>query len=151
MGESTSIITKSLDEYLWLLENEFLGNPVENSMYNRRVRVTMIPESVEIKTDWFCTSLGLLVGSLILMPTITKSLNIKPAGYNIIFRYYPCYTIWKPKEDIVYQHKQNIVVGEKRSFIVRAYPVGLMQDKLSRQMCYFILAYEKNGETIWLK
>ena len=119
-------------------------------MYDKRVKVSMVPESVEIKQDWFGTALGIVFGSLILMPKGIRSLNLRPIGHDVVFNHYAEYSIWNPERRLS-QYRQNIGLGKERDFVVKAYPVGLIHHERFKSMCYFILAYEQEGKMVWLK
>ena len=138
----------SLDAYLLRLNQEQSGSRTEESLYDKNVRLRIIPESVESKYDYFGTLVGLIAGVPLLSPLVAKVLTMNPSGSDVIFKHYSDAPLWNLgiHDTQIEQPKDEIKEGEERTFVVCAYPQGF-----PKEMKFFIMAYEDdNGEMRWI-
>ena len=145
----TEIEDTHLDDYLELLERGFLLDDSRGKeLYDKRVRVSIVPQPVESEIDHFGTIVGLIYGSCLGIPLVSEYISVKPLGKEIGFRHYTNYILWGKKKgkERIEQLKQDIPAGEERKFIVCTKPHG----RIFKEMLYFLLAYERDGKMIWL-
>ena len=149
MGDIIQIGKRDIEVEEWKIGNyldtleEVFKKKSKSSLYDKRVLVKFAPDLVDTKYE----KLASLMGGL-LVPT--KAVRIRPEDEKPLFNNFFTYGIWNGIKSEIDKHLEDIVVGEKRKFVVSAHPYSWF-GPIRRRLGYYVSAYEKDGKFIQLK
>ncbi|MBW2996147.1 hypothetical protein KY332_02470 [Candidatus Woesearchaeota archaeon] len=148
----------SIDEYVSKIQGEFNdykhneGISGEESLFNKHIRTTIYPSSIQLKQDIIASSIGLTLCIFAGCLVTSKSIDVRVEDYDLNLKHHILYPLFddkiEKKETKIYM--DDLKENEEIPVVIAGYPFGAIPGRMFKDMLYFILAYEKDGEMIWM-